>query len=481
MRRLVSFGPALVVLASAVAVLLAVPAAVLRINGAETQARVTLAQQSLDGDDVLERLNRAVRNVATSVEPSVVHLDVRSAGEEVDPADPEAFSGPRSTGSGWIYSAAGHIVTNAHVVRGADEINVQFFDGRTATGKVVGVDPFTDVAVVKIPEGPGLVPARRASGSQPQQGERVFSFGSPFGFKFSMSEGIVSGLGRSARSAMEFGGFTNFIQTDAAVNPGNSGGPLVDFRGRVIGMNVAIATARNTRDPLGRTDGEGQSSGISFAIPLATIESVVEQLIAKGSVSRGFLGLTSSTAQIMHEGKFRGVGLAVREVVASGPSQAAGLKAGDVVTAIDGQSVADSDVLRAVVSVMNPGTTVTLKIWRDHDFVDLPVILGERPWDRLVEETVRPISVRLGLWIRDSGRNGPPAVRFVIPDSPAAVAGVRPDQVVTKVGGQPVKSTLEVYGAMIDQGLLLGKAVTLSLRERGAEEPETTARLSIDR
>src|SRR5262249_19153086 len=146
-------------------------------------------------------------------------------------------------------------------------------------GELFAADPYTDIAVVKVPESDDVFPARRATGLQPQQGDNVFVFGSPFGFKFSMSQGIISGLGRDPTAAAEFGGYTNYIQTDAAVNPGNSGGPLVDIKGRVIGMNVAIATARSSD---GTTTDEGQSAGISFAIPLGTIESVVDQLITRG-------------------------------------------------------------------------------------------------------------------------------------------------------------------------------------------------------
>ncbi len=228
MRRFISFGPAFVVLLTISAVFVAVPAAVRRISAADTSARIVLAQRSLDDDDVLERINAATRNIANTVRPSIVHIEVSS--------DARRRWGARSTGSGWMFDAEGHIVTNAHVVRGAERIQVQFADGRIVESEQIKgqpflADPYTDVAVFKIPEGPGLFPMRRASGIQPQQGDHVYAFGSPFGFKFSMTQGIISGLGRDPSSAMESGGFTNFIQTDAAVNPGNSGGPVVDIMG----------------------------------------------------------------------------------------------------------------------------------------------------------------------------------------------------------------------------------------------------------
>ena len=200
MRRFISYGPALVVLMTVMVVLLAGPAAVRRLGSAHTSARIVLAQRSLDDDDILERLNKAVRNVAESVRPSVVHL-------EVIPSGMRRYTG-MSTGTGWVYDAAGHIITNLHVVRGASAIRVQFADGRVVETEQVHGDEFvgdayTDIAVIKVPESDGIFAAARATGLQPQQGDRVFVFGSPFGFKFSMSEGIVSGLGRDPSAATE--------------------------------------------------------------------------------------------------------------------------------------------------------------------------------------------------------------------------------------------------------------------------------------
>ncbi len=275
MRRIVSFGPAFVVLLTAGAVLVALPGMMMRVTAVRARERVELARQELDGDDILERFNRATQRVADAVEPSVVHLDIRM------------WRGAGASGSGWVFDDDGHIVTNAHVVGPASRVDVQFFDGRVETGQVVGVDPLTDIAVLKVPTGDYLVPVRRATGERVHRGDRVFAFGSPFNFKFSMSEGIVSGLGRTARGGIGQAGITNYIQTDAAVNPGNSGGPLVDVNGRVVGMNVAIATAENSE---GGT--EGQSAGISFAIPLATIEPRVEQIIEGQTPRSGYLGVS---------------------------------------------------------------------------------------------------------------------------------------------------------------------------------------------
>ena len=169
-----------------------------------------LPSRRLDQEDVLDKLNRATRNIATSVEPSVVHLEVYSHSNG-------SLHG--SSGSGWIFDHAGHIVTNAHVVSESGKVLVQFFDGHVANGEVIGADAMSDIAVLKVDNGANLEPARRATGGAIERGDRVYAFGSPFGFMFSMSEGIVSGLGRSARTMMNYNGISNFIQTDAAVQP----------------------------------------------------------------------------------------------------------------------------------------------------------------------------------------------------------------------------------------------------------------------
>ncbi|MGD1916156.1 MAG: S1C family serine protease [Phycisphaerales bacterium] len=257
MRRFITLGPAAVVLLTVLAALLAAPEIVRQTEATQARSQVLLARQELGQDDILLRINRATRAIAKSVEPGVVHLMTASR-----------FRGG-SAGSGWVYDDEGHILTNAHVVGGFDRLSVQLYTGRVMRAEVVGVDVFTDIAVLKAEDTTGLVPLPRATGEIPEQGDRVYAFGSPFNFKFSMSEGIVSGLGRDPNTGASGSAFTNFIQTDAAVNPGNSGGPLIDVQGRVIGMNVAIATGRSGDGQI--TPTEGQSAGISFAIPLPTI------------------------------------------------------------------------------------------------------------------------------------------------------------------------------------------------------------------
>ncbi|MCC6679238.1 MAG: trypsin-like peptidase domain-containing protein [Phycisphaerales bacterium] len=466
MRRFVTFGPAFVVMLAATVALLATPRIARMVSFARTEAMLTVAQRSLDDDDILERLNRAIRNVANAVEPSVVHVDVRF--------DRDSEGDRGSSGSGWVYDISGHIITNAHVVRDASAISIQFFDGRLASAELLGADPFTDIAVLKVDTQPGLFPARRATGEQPQQGDRVFAFGSPFGFKFSMSEGIVSGLGRSARPALEFGGFSAFIQTDAAVNPGNSGGPLVDVRGRVIGMNVAIATARDKR---GTAADEGQSAGISFAIPLGTIESIVDQLIRTGKVARGYLGIRFSSGAdgvpIRDGQNSLGTGVLVGDVEpADGPAARAGLRSGDIIAAIAGQSITGPEVLRSVVSSNEPGKTVPIKIWREGQFLELPLVLGEMPASVLTREAVAFLPGQLGVAVRQTRRGL--FIEEILPDSTAYRAGLRPGQQILAIAGQEPRGEFEFYTTLIDNGLLVGKGIEIEYAPVPDEESNTS-------
>lgn len=442
MRRFLSFGPAFVVLLTAIVTLILIPGAIRGITAATTHANVTLAQQSLDDDDVLERINKAVRNIAVAVEPSVVHL-------EVYPEKGQRFRG--SSGSGWVYDTSGHIITNAHVVADAGKVLVQFYDGHVADGEVLGADPLSDIAVLRVDNGAHLEPARRASGGHIERGDRVYAFGSPFGFKFSMSEGIVSGLGRSARTMAGIGGISNFIQTDAAVNPGNSGGPLVDVHGRVVGMNVAIATAQNTNGA-----NEGQSAGISFAIPLATIEGRVNELIAGKTIASGFLGVGPS----LNADDTDGPGVRIGNVTPGGAAEKAGLKVGDVVSEIDGQPVADWGILQSLIKSARPGQTIKLKVLRGEQELSFSAKLDEIPIATRNYPYRQLLGSEYGLILRDG--DGVVTVR-PIDGTPAADAGFERRQTLSVVAGEPVKSAEDAVTKLIDHGFFSGKPVKVTV------------------
>lgn len=465
MRRFVTSVPALAVLLACTLALVAAPRLLDRLAAAHTSARVTLARQVLSEDDILLRIDRALTALAEASMPGVVHVDVRGGGPGL------------SSGSGWVFDTGGHIVTNAHVVRGESNVRVQFANGRTEQAKLVGIDAFTDIAVLKIDPFPGIIALPRAEEELVRQGQRVYAFGSPFGFKHSMSEGIVSGLGRDPSNASEFGGFTNFIQTDAAVNPGNSGGPLVDARGRIVGMNVAIATGRETD---GTT--EGDSAGISFAIPVATIESVVPQLIRSGSVSRGFLGLRFEprpAGERTPDGDYVS-GIRVSSVVVGGPSDRAGLREADLVVRIANQAVPRFNLLRSIVGGAEPGTAVPIDVYRDGRILQLEVVLGEMPDNVLAQVTESASRYRLGVEFGDGQGDdeSAPVVSQVFPGLPAFDAGLRPGDRILSVGGKPVESASQVFIELNNAGVMLGSRAQIVV---DGEEGRRTLTLSLNR
>jgi S1-C subfamily serine protease len=472
MRRFVSFGPAFVVLLTAGAVLIAIPGMMMRISAARTHERVELARAQLDNEDLLEQLNNATRRVADAVEPSVVHLDVGGT------------RGWRwASGSGWVFDDKGHIVTNAHVVGPASRITVQFFDGRVELADVVGTDPMTDVAVIKVDAGDYLVPSRRATGERVRRGDRVFAFGSPFNFKFSMSEGIVSGLGRTARAAEGQATITNYIQTDAAVNPGNSGGPLVDVNGRVIGMNVAIATAENS-------DGgtEGQSAGISFAIPLATIESRVEQIIAGNSPRSGYLGIRMGQPTRYTMGQREGTGVRIEGVPSAGPADQAGLRARDIITALDDEEIESAEVLRAIISSRRPGTTVNLRVIRGEEEITLRATIARMPDQILASQYWSMLGRQAQILLPDPGEDedAKPRVQELGEQNAAArendpapaKTALRVNDLITHVAGTKVETTTQTLLALADAGFFSGRRVTLTI-ERDSDEGTQTLEIPL--
>ncbi len=379
MHRLSNYGPSLIVLATLLLLLVAGPVAVRQLTWHQTHTRVQLASERLDENPVLERLNDAYRDLASFVEPSVVHISTERAIQD-RLGNTQTLT---SSGSGWIYDDEGHVVTNFHVVQEADRIEVQMFDGEIHPAEMTGFDQFTDIALIRIDTGRVHAAARAGPGERVQQGDMVFAFGSPFDFRFSMSSGVVSGMGRSVgviRDSLGRTGYENFIQVDAAVNPGNSGGPLTDIHGRVIGMNTAIATA-------GRRGSfeEGQFAGIGLAIPIDMIEPVVDQLITTRVVQKGFLGVvvedvTPALAQQLQAMGFRGTGVRIINVHDPGPARDAGVRRDDVITHVNGNPVGSQAQLRSAISSMLPGETSRLSIWRsDADpgmrSLELPVVL----------------------------------------------------------------------------------------------------------
>jgi serine protease Do len=366
-----SFGPGLVVIVLGALVLLGGPLLVRNLEFARQSASVELASDRLVLENPLSALNQATRDLASKVEPSVVHVSTRGSLRESGSVLGGYYT---SSGSGWIYDDRGHVVTNAHVISPADVIEIQLATGEVRTATFIGSDMRSDIAVVRITPD-RVFPAER-SDVLPEQGDLVFAFGSPFDFRFSMSSGIVSGLSRTA--GIDELDFENFIQVDAAVNPGNSGGPLSDISGRVIGMNTAIATGRGTNV------GDGQFAGIGLAIPIRMIELVVDQLIESGEVSKGFLGISMLEMDMLRSvrrlpateqrilDEFDGLGVLIERVEPGFPAERIDIRSGDVLMAVDGISVKSIDNVRAQIGLRRPATTVELKIWRLDESTGVP-------------------------------------------------------------------------------------------------------------
>ncbi len=269
----------------------------------------------------------------------------------------------KSLGSGFIISADGYILTNAHVVDGADEVTVRLTDKREFKARIIGADKRTDVALIRI-EASGLPAVKLADPAQLKTGEWVVAIGSPFGFDNSVTAGIVSAKGRSLPQE----NYVPFIQTDVAINPGNSGGPLFNLRGEVVGINSQIYSR------------SGGYMGVSFAIPIDVAMEVQQQLRASGRVSRGRLGVVIQ--EVSKEladslGLSRAMGAVVNAVEKGGPAEQAGLEAGDVILRFDGKPIANSADLPRQVGLAKPGSRVMVQVWRRGSYRDIAVTVGE--------------------------------------------------------------------------------------------------------
>ena len=424
--------------------------------------------------DTLERLDRAYEQIATSVTPAVVNISttqvikVQQSPFMMDPffrqffGNMPGFNIPQeqrehALGSGVIVSPDGYILTNNHVIKNATDIKVMLSDHHTYKGKVVGADPATDIAVVKI-EAKNLPTAPIGNSNNLHVGDTVMAFGNPFALNFTVTRGTVSALGRSDMGIEGRNSFENFIQTDAAINPGNSGGPLVNVRGQVIGINTAILSNSSGMG------GEGGFMGVGFAIPSNMAQHVMNDLIKTGKVSRGYLGVSLGvlTDQLAKQFDIPDTaGAFVQDVQKGGPADKAGIKAGDVIRTFNGQAVESRGALTTMTTNSNPGTEVTLGIIRDGKKMDVKVTLAERPANLAVEAplgggfggqgeapsqgTLRGLQVQpLTPEIRQ--QFGLPAdvhgvvITQVDPNSPAGQAQLQPGMVIESINRHPVNS-----------------------------------------
>ncbi|MCC7486879.1 MAG: DegQ family serine endoprotease [Burkholderiales bacterium] len=434
------------------------------------------AAQLPDFTELVEKQGPAVVNISTTqtarnpLAPQVPNL------REDDPFY-EFFRrfapnpGPRefqtqSLGSGFIVSQDGYIMTNAHVVDAADEITVRLTDKREFRAKVIGADRRTDLALIKI-EASGLPAVRFGDPNRLRVGEWVVAIGSPFGFENSVTAGIVSAKGRSLPQE----NYVPFIQTDVAVNPGNSGGPLFNLRGEVVGINSQIYS---------RTGG---FMGLSFAIPIDVANQVAQQLRTAGRVTRGRIGVVIQplTKELMESfGLPRAQGALVNSVEKGGPADKAGIEPGDVILQFDGKPVASSEDLPRLVGAVRPGSRVAVQIWRNKQAREVQVSVGEMPDERAAAQQRgrrgegRPAPALASVHgltlseLTDSQKKQlkvPGGVLVEGAQGAAARAGVRRGDIIVAVNNQDVKS-IEQFNQVIGQ-IDKGRVVALLVRRGG--------------
>jgi serine protease Do len=422
-------------------------------------------------------LSRAFINVAKQVKPAVVHINIverlkRPINNGLIEGAPQVPGPPRhqiprpyakrGTGSGVIISPDGYILTNNHVAGGADEIKVKLYDGREFRARRVGVDPETDLALIKV-DAQNLPYATLGDSSRLEQGEWVIALGSPFGLEQTMTVGIVSATGRRLGGA-----YDNYIQTDASINPGNSGGPLVNMNGEVVGINTMIYSR------------SGGSEGIGFSVPSNLAKKVKEQLLRNGRVQRGYLGVSLqsvSPAVAKSLGYESAEGAVVGDLTENTPAARAGLRSGDVIVEFDGKLVKSPRQLTEMVADTPVGKTAKLKFIRDGRAQTTSITLGERPgrnvaanqngdggnagrlgisYSTVTSEAVSQMKLKIasGALIED-----------VQLSSPAAEAGLRRGDVIHRINRATVNKAQDLTAAL--KALNADKEVVLQIERDG--------------
>lgn len=357
---------------------------------------------------------------------------------------PQQETPSTSLGSGFIVSKDGYILTNAHVIDGANVVTVRLTDKREFRAKVVGSDKQSDVAVLKIDAG-NLPVVKIGDPKQSKVGQWVVAIGSPYGFDNTVTSGIISAKSR----ALPDENYTQFIQTDVPVNPGNSGGPLFNLQGDVIGINSMIYSQT------------GGFQGLSFAIPIDEAIRVKDQLVKTGHVSRGRLGVSVQGVNQALANSFglkQPQGALISSVEPGGPAAKAGLKAGDVILQVNGAPVSSSSELPAQIAAMQPGTTAKLQVWRDRSAKNVNVTLGAFANDKVASNDAQGATQgRLGVAVRVLTPQEQRAVQahgLLVQDvtGPAAAAGVQPGDVILAVNGQPVTTPAQLASSISRAG-----------------------------
>lgn len=450
-------------LIGACALLTATPAMALALapstDGVARAVNTTQTAGKSTARRLADELSHAFRDAAKTLAPSVVTINTSSAKLN------DRGRAQHGTGTGVVISRDGYIVTANHVVADADEIELVLHDGRSAKATVVGLDPGTDIAVLRTEES-GLISAGFADSDALEPGEWVVAIGAPFGLERTVTAGIVSAKGRSD---VGLATFENYIQTDAAINPGNSGGPLANLDGAVIGINSAISSRG------------GGNDGIGFAVPSSVVRRVADSIIATGRVARGYLGIGVQPADAkmlagLGIAKDAGVGVLVNRVESDSPAAKAGIEPGDLITSIAGRSVHTPGELVATISEIAPGSEVDLRAIRNSDERRMRATLAERP-DASAPQAERnsaakpsSASVKLGMVLREisadelaalgaaanmgaaaansGAETGAVLVESVNANSPAADVGIAPGDLIRRLGAHTVHTLKQAQSAL---------------------------------
>lgn len=470
-----------------------------------------VAQKSL-----LKQFEAEFVSLSEAISPSVVEISVKSSvradspgrlndmfkffglpspnggGEEEDAPSRPPVRQPSATGTGFFIDAEGHIVTNNHVVDNAEEVTVQLTDGTEVSAEVVGQDPGADIAVLKVdPEDLNIIPVSLGSSSGLKVGQFAIAIGSARGQTGSVSYGHISGLHREGLQLPDENlRFQEFIQTDAAINLGNSGGPLCNIDGEVIGVNVAIVYDANS---------------IGFAIPIDRVKKIVPQLIADGGVTRGWLGVQITNLEdavaTLEEGPVpledfmdaNGLsdseGTYIREITVDGPAAEAGVQEEDIIQKVNDHKIVDTTDLINYVSDLEPGSTGTLDVWRDGKLVVLDISIGKFP-GMLTAQFGRDY---LGMHVRELRELSPEVLQElgveeqpsdfyiveVIAGSPAAEAGIRSEDIILDVAHEEVNS-LEQFKTTLEENARPGKTLLMRVARLGEEARKVYVKVPED-
>ncbi len=433
-----------------------------------------------DGIAALKETSKAFASVAKKTMPAVVSITVekdfsvsvsRSPYEELyeqffgyrsRPRQPQKYT-QKGLGSGFIVSSDGYILTNNHVVGEADRIKVALGDGRTLDAEIVGVDPDSDIALIKV-EGEDFPVIELGDSDALEIGEWVIAVGNPFGLAETVTVGVVSAKGRSG-FGITGGGYEDFIQTDAAINPGNSGGPLLDLDGKAIGVNSFIFSK------------SGGYMGIGFAIPINMAKRAKEQLISSGKITHGYLGIRMDNVKegvAEFFGLAKGGGIIISEVVEDSPAEKAGLKKDDIILKIDGKDIKDKQGFKNTIGFLEPGTRVTLVIFRDGKEKKVKVKLASLE-DSKFATKMSKTAEELGLEVKeitaetarqfgyDEGEGV--IITDVERDSPAGRAGIQAGLAILSVNRKPV-STIAKFNEALAEAKEKRKLFLLEVRNR---------------